>query len=1496
MSHASLWINSPPLTILLEYRSLCRHMQGAVRAILIGLKKVDAPVPDGVLITHLFEASLNCMPLYDSEHRDAVEIMEHVGNTFLEINLHVFQEVWTSKIEFINAAVEKRPYLMQIANQFFQRDTHSPTLVAIILRFCMSRLDILGEMEDQHAAIAIKWFKTVFIAVTMHPKMNEPILAAQVGKLIMDCFPLAARSSKPTHYFHLLRALFRAIGGGGGRFELLYSEVLPLLPEMLECLQRQLQSSDGFTRDMIVELCLTVPLRLTHLLPFLQYLMQPLALALRGNPELASQGLRTLELCIDNLTPEFLDPTLNLVLRDLMEALHAHLRPLPANHHHAHTTIRLLGKLGGRNRRLLEKDPIIRYDSQPESAVVRFSLTGMPGTIDVMPALQLAFWTLRGGKTTVHYRSNALTYVDAIVKLLLNEVRNFYYSIRPINKFYLQGVKGREREEAFTKCLEALFEALQLSETAEAAETRLREIARYVFDVEIRRTVPRDITSRRLPGPLYNCLLEAIAYGVVRDDGEQFKKVKDLVESFIKDLVGLVDSQEVALMDVRPVLNQFAGKFTALCLEDTWYAKSAGCRGIRFMAELSGLGVRWVTERIIEIVRTLLHVLKDMPYELPEPVKEVTETLELVVRVCYTETINVEGPSTASENVVTALTGIFFAEVSGQSAVVRKTAHRCINLLTELTETPTHELLLPHRDRMLTAIYTKPLRALPFPAQIGMVEGIRYCLSLEPPLPELNEELLRLLHEALALADAEDNQPNSRDKGRHTAFEVIKLRVACIKLLTASMPLTDFFANQQGTRQRCVFIAPRPQYLLTSVRLNRVTTIYFKSLYSPSAEIKDVAHEGLRVVLMHQSRLPKDLLQTGLRPILMNLADAKRLTPPGLEALARLLELLTNYFKVGIGDKLLDHYRSIADPQTLQASSRLPLSENEVIQKLVRLAEIFHLLPSPANQFLETLVNNVVQTEAVMHFSGQSPFSEPLAKYLNRYPVEAVDFFMRHLQFPRHVRTLRSILQARLALGVLLELISRMPIIVSICFESDAPNMMMPGLLLVRDVAELVPDFLTKHDYVLQALLAIWRQQPTSFDSSIITLSESYQISTQLLSIFRTALLKTPRIDLIFEVPAIFTRTLPVDTIDTSQFLYNHVAANRSLLFRRNVLTRFMLWFGDTTCPWSHKTYAFRFIITPTIVANALSSSKEGLLDSDMVRWLHGRIWIPLSMGEFTGIDDIFRIEVLHFTTLMVQHYPEILVDAQKDIIKCAWKHITSEDAIVKHTAYLLAARFFDAWDVPQKFWQPVWTGLLSRPQVEGKALIRQALDILAPVLLRTEHTESGFPNWAKTTRRLLTEESGGWSQVGLIYQLMARQTDLFYPVRALFVPHVVNNMLKLGLSPTASIESRLLSIEVLNVIYEWEQRANSEMQVEDKNGEMPWTTPLPFRESIISYLIRLATTMTDKQSLSLAIPKAMSLLRLLVAPSGWSDVVIKLHFFLRPLQQVRYFSSQHVP
>lgn len=678
--------------------------------------------------------------------------------------------------------------------------------------------------------------------------------------------------------------------------------------------------------------------------------------------------------------------------------------------------------------------------------------------------------------------------------------------------------------------------------------------------------------------------------------------------------------------------------------------------------------------------------------------------------------------------------------------------------------------------------------------------------------------------------------------------------------------------------------------------------MYFKSLYSPNPDVKEVAHEGLRMVLTHQSRLPKELLQTGLRPILMNLADPKRLSIPGLEGLARLLELLTNYFKVEIGHKLLEHFRVVADPQMLQASSRLPLVENEGITKLVRLANIFHLLPSAAHIFLENLVNAIVQTEAQMHFSGQSPFSEPLAKYLDRYPAEAVDFFMRHLHFPRHVRTLRSILQAKLAANVLRELASRTPIIVSGCLEGRDPSLVLPGLFLCSDLADLVPGWLTANSYVVDAVLSLWSVEPTAVDPLGATVSDVRQRYTLLMSILIKALQQSPRVDLLFPLIAVYSRSLPWDVIEVTQFLYQHVAFSDDLAFRRNVLIRFAMWYPDQSIPQPYKIHFIQYVVTPTLLVHAMrASTKLGLLDDSIVGKIDAHIWQPMTDDPSFVQDDASRVELLHLTTVMVHRYPEYLQDAKKDIIRCAWHYITSEDAIVKQTAYLLAARFFEAFEGPQKFHLRVWTGLLKLPQNEAKAPVRQALDIIAPVLSRSQSFDGGIPQWAKTTRRLLAEEGAGWHQVALIYHLIARQRSLFYPVRALFVPHIVNYVSKLGLGQASHdirtlYECRTLSVEVLQVVFDWEQQgtasspgasASESATSSNSANENSWVTPLPLRESIVSYLVRLCTIAHDAQSRAGILPRALDLLRSIVGPKGWTDVTFKLHFFSRALENV---------
>ncbi|KAF7301711.1 hypothetical protein MIND_00736700 [Mycena indigotica] len=1448
------YLTEKPEEVIQDSRNLFKTLLHAARTLLTSFKKIGGDVIDGSRINRLFVASLKCMVLLEAGNEDPSEWFALV---LIELNLHVFQEIWAQNMEFFFQCAPKRAYILNLCQAILTKESYSPTLLAAILRFLVDRLPLFGEYDETAAGATIRLFKMAFSSVTIHQASNEPILASHLPNLLMDCFPLAAKATKPTHYLYLLRSLFRAIGGGGGKFEILYKEVLPLLPEMLESLNTQLLASEGQTRDLIVELCLTVPLRLTHLLPHLSYLMQPLALALRGNPELVAQGLRTLELCIDNLTPDFLDPTLGTVLRELMQALHGHLKPLPAPHQLSHTIIRILGKLGGRNRKLLLLEPELEYHDAALPAKIPVAFSGSVEKIDIGPTALLACRVIKKG--TSKDRVHAYNYLESCLAALLHEVLTLYFPC-PIS-LLLQGIVGRNVETTFVRSLEAIFDTLYLSDPPELsprAEEFLLQVSRSVLETEVLRGQTRESGARPIASPLLTVFLDALPYALARDQTDQAEKALAMVKAFIAQLATLNASNPVPSLDILMILHQLTHRMTSLCLDDPLIRKRAGYRGIRLIASTSDFGTKWFVDREFDLVRTVLRILKDLPPGLTRDIDEAMETLLAVIRISY---VNLEfAHDAAKQTKLISLSGIFCSEISSPNPVVRTAAQNCISLLVELSGRSAHSLLEPHRDRMLGGIYTKPLRALPLTIQIGMMEAIRYCISLEPPLIELNDELLRLLHETLALADTDDTNLAPRGlTARQTNQDIIKLRVASIKLLTAAMPVTDFFSRQHQTRQR-------------------VTSVYFKSLYSPSPEVKDVAYDGLKMVLTHQSRLPRELLQTGLRPILMNLADPKRLSIPGLEGLARLLELLTNYFKVEIGHKLLDHFRIVADPQLLSSASKLTVAENEGITKLVRLANIFHLLPSAANIFLEPLVNLIVQTESQMHFSGRTPFSEPLARYLNRYPEEGVEFFLRNILLPSHLRTLRSIVQAKLAPRVETELASRALSLVSFLTSGQA-NQVIPTLSLISDLVQLRPSWLIENDFVLDVVIDLWRSEMPQSDQSPEAFPQVIERHNLMLSIFKAVLLTTSRIDLVFDIVAVYTRNLALDLLRITRFLYTHVAMSEDPMFQRNILIRFLTWFDDPSSTWAHKMYFMRYVVTPTLLVQAHHSTKDQLLDVDSVNRLARLIWSPRPDAP---TDDLYKVEVLHLSTVLVQHYSNLLDVVRKDIIKTASAYTNHEDTIVKQIAFLLTARFFAAFATPPKFLMKTWIGLLRSPSAEGRPPVRQeALATLMPVLIASEGlSENGFPQWALSARKLLLEE--GVAQSLTIYHLISKHSALFYPVRSLFVPIMVNSLNKLGLSLTATPESRSLSVENLNVILKWEEQASQASLDDDMSGTNAWKTPLALRENMVSHVVRMSTNIDPTRNILL--PKTLSLLQKMIGPRGWKDVEFGLRYFLKML------------
>jgi transformation/transcription domain-associated protein len=161
-----------------------------------------------------------------------------------------------------------------------------------------------------------------------------------------------------------------------------------------------------------------------------------------------------------------------------------------------------------------------------------------------------------------------------------------------------------------------------------------------------------------------------------------------------------------------------------------------------------------------------------------------------------------------------------------------------------------------------------------------------------------------------------------------------------------------------------------------------------------------------------KSRLRKELLQTCIRPVLLNLRDYTRLSVHLLRGLSRLLSLLSSWFNKTLGEKLLDHMQKWTDPNRMK--SQKIWKEGEEPDVAATIVDLFVLLPH-ASHFVEPLVKTTIKLEACLPaFKSRhvfSPYRKPLARYLNKHCQYTVSFFFQRLQTPLYSELFQDLIR-----------------------------------------------------------------------------------------------------------------------------------------------------------------------------------------------------------------------------------------------------------------------------------------------------------------------------------------------------------------------------------------------------------------------------------------------------------------------------------------------------
>lgn len=298
---------------------------------------------------------------------------------------------------------------------------YRPFADVLVTYLVNSKLDVLKYPDTPAAKLVLHLFRFIFGAVSKAPSEFERILQPHVPIIMEVCMKNATEVEKPLGYMQLLRTTFRALAVC--KFELLLRDLIPMLQPCLNMLLMMLEGPAGEDmRDLLLELCLTLPARLSSLLPHLPRLMKPLVLCLKGSDDLVSLGLRTLEFWVDSLNPDFLEPSMANVMSEVILALWSHLRPSP--YPWGAKALQLLGKLGGRNRRFLKEPLALECKENPEHGL-RVILTFEPATPFLVPldrCINLAVVAVmnKNGGIETFYRKQALKFLRVCLSSQLN--------------------------------------------------------------------------------------------------------------------------------------------------------------------------------------------------------------------------------------------------------------------------------------------------------------------------------------------------------------------------------------------------------------------------------------------------------------------------------------------------------------------------------------------------------------------------------------------------------------------------------------------------------------------------------------------------------------------------------------------------------------------------------------------------------------------------------------------------------------------------------------------------------------------------------------------------------------------------------------------------------------------------------------------------------------------------------------------------------------------
>ncbi|XP_035001489.1 transformation/transcription domain-associated protein isoform X2 [Hippoglossus stenolepis] len=1393
----------------------------------------------------------NCQTVRMKEEK---EVLEHFAGVFTMMNPLTFKEIFQTTVPYMVERISKNYALQIVANSFLANLSTSALFATILVEYLLERLPEMGSNVEL-SNLYLKLFKLVFGSVSLFAAENEQMLKPHLHKIVNSSMELAQSAKEPYNYFLLLRALFRSIGGGS--HDLLYQEFLPLLPNLLQGLN-MLQSGlhKQHMKDLFVELCLTVPVRLSSLLPYLPMLMDPLVSALNGSQTLVSQGLRTLELCVDNLQPDFLYDHIQPVRAELMQALWRTLRN-PAESI-SHVAYRVLGKFGGSNRKMLKESQRLHYvvtEVQGPSIKAEFTDCKASIQLPMEKAIETALDCLKSANTEPYYRRQAWEVIKCFLVAMtsLDDNKHALYQLLSHPNFtekWIPNVIISHRYKAqdtparrtFEQALTGAFMSAVIKDLRPSALPFVASLIRHYTMVAVAQqcgpfllqcyqlgsqpsTAMFHSEENGSKGMDPLVLIDAIAICMAYEEKE-LCKIGEVALAVIFDVASIIlGSKERACQ--LPLFSYIVERLCACCYEQAWYAKLGGVVSIKFLMER--LPLIWVLQNQLTFLKALLFVMMDLTGEVSNgAVAMAKTTLEQLLVRCATPLKDEEKTEellAAQDKSFHMVTHDLVREVTSPNSTVRKQAMHSLQVLAQVTGKSVTVIMEPHKEVLQDMVPPKKhlLRHQPANAQIGLMEGNTFCTTLQPRLFTMDLNVMEhkvFYTELLNLCEAED---------------AALMKLPCYKSLPSLVPLRIAALNALAA---CNYLPQSREKIIAAL---------FKALNSTNNELQEAGEACMRKFL-EGATIEVDQIHTHMRPLLMMLGDYRSLTLNVVNRLTSVTRLFPTSFNDKFCDQMMQHLRKWMEVVVIthKGGQRSDGSEMKICSAIINL---FHLIPAAPQTLVKPLLEVVMKTERAMLIEAGSPFREPLIKFLTRHPSQTVELFMMEatLNDPQWSRMFMSFLKHKDAKPLRDVLASNPNRFVPLLVPAGTAATVRPGspstttarldlqfqaIKIISIIVKNDEGWLAGQHSLVSQLRRVWVSEAFQERHRKDNMAATNWKEPKLLAFCLLSYCKRnySEIELLFQLLRAFTGRFLCNMTFLKEYMEEEIPKNYSIAQKRALFFRFVE-FNDPHFNDELKAKVLQHILNPAFLCSFEKGEGEQLLgppnpEGDNPESITS-VFITKVLDPEKQADllDSLRICLLQFSTLLVEHAPHHIHDNNKSrnsklrrLMTFAWPCLLPKacvDPACKYSGHLLLAHIIAKFAIHKKIVLQVFHSLLKAHTMEARAIVRQAMAILTPAVpARMEDGHQMLTHW---TRKIIVEEGHTVPQLVHILHLIVQHFRVYYPVRHHLVQHMISAMQRLGFTPSVTIEQRKLAVDLAEVVIKWELQRIKDQQPESE-------------------------------------------------------------------------------